>query len=169
LTSSPPSAPSEDITRDQLHIYAVGFQELTGQRADILEVLNLDQKGKNVREMVNESLLTEIRDKDRRGRRRSAYQPAAPPPALVLDVRRLRPGRPVQESPVIVIDRFIEPCYSERSFDSLGRGRGGHDRSADHIKALVRAHAAGDESGFYSVALQMAAGRGPAWAKPVRR
>jgi len=29
--------------------------------------------------------------------------------------------------------------------------------SADHIKALVRAHAAGDESGFYSVALQMAA------------
>jgi SpoVK/Ycf46/Vps4 family AAA+-type ATPase len=30
--------------------------------------------------------------------------------------------------------------------------------SADHIKALVRAHAAGDEIGFYSVALQMAAG-----------
>ena len=29
--------------------------------------------------------------------------------------------------------------------------------SADHIKALVRAHAAGDEPGFYSVALQMAA------------
>ena len=30
--------------------------------------------------------------------------------------------------------------------------------SADHIKALVCGHAAGDESGFYSVALQMAAG-----------
>ena len=29
--------------------------------------------------------------------------------------------------------------------------------SADHIKALVRAHAAGDEASFYSVALQMAA------------
>ena len=29
--------------------------------------------------------------------------------------------------------------------------------SADHIKALVRAHAAGDEANFYSVALQMAA------------
>jgi len=29
--------------------------------------------------------------------------------------------------------------------------------SADHIKALIRAHAAGDESSFYSVALQMAA------------
>ena len=32
--------------------------------------------------------------------------------------------------------------------------------SADHIKALVRAHAAGDEASFYSVALQMAAQRG---------
>ncbi|ACZ00409.1 AAA family ATPase [Thermomonospora curvata] len=29
--------------------------------------------------------------------------------------------------------------------------------SADHVKALVRAHAAGDEEGFYAVALQMAA------------
>jgi hypothetical protein len=29
--------------------------------------------------------------------------------------------------------------------------------SADHIMALARAHGAGDESGFYSVALQMAA------------
>ena len=36
-------AQTEDITRDQLHIYAVGFQELTSQRADVLEVLNLDQ------------------------------------------------------------------------------------------------------------------------------
>ena len=56
-------AQTEDITRDQLHIYAVGFQELTGQRADVLEVLNLDQKGKTTRELVNDSLLTEIRDK----------------------------------------------------------------------------------------------------------
>jgi SpoVK/Ycf46/Vps4 family AAA+-type ATPase len=29
--------------------------------------------------------------------------------------------------------------------------------SADHVKALLRAHASGDENGFYSVALQMAA------------
>ena len=56
-------AQAEDITRDQLHIYAVGFQELTGQRADVLEVLNLDQKGKTTRELVNDSLLTGIRDK----------------------------------------------------------------------------------------------------------
>ena len=56
-------AQTEDITRDQLHIYAVGFQELTGQRADVLEVLNLDQKGGTTRELVNDSLPAEIRDK----------------------------------------------------------------------------------------------------------
>jgi len=56
-------AQAEDITRDQLHIYAVGFQELTGQRADVLEVLNLDQNGKATRELVNDSLLGEIKSK----------------------------------------------------------------------------------------------------------
>ena len=40
--------------------------------------------------------------------------------------------------------------------------------SADHVKALVRAHASGDESGFYSVALQLAAQAGPARTKPLR-
>ena len=117
-------AQAEDITRDQLHIYAVGFQELTGQRADVLEVLNLDQKGKTTRELVNDSLLTEHPGQNRRRRRGPARQPAAPPSSLVLDVRGLRPSRPLQESPVIVIDHFIEPCYAGRSFDSSGRGRG---------------------------------------------
>ena len=56
-------AQPEDITRDQLHIYAVGYQELTGQRADVLEVLNLDDKGKTTRELVNDSLLSEAKDK----------------------------------------------------------------------------------------------------------
>ncbi len=56
-------AQAEDITRDQLHVYAVGYQELTGRRADVLEVLNLDEKGKTTREMVNDSLLTDIKDK----------------------------------------------------------------------------------------------------------
>ena len=105
-------AQAEDITRDQLHIYAVGFQELTGQRADVLEVLNLDQNGKATRELVNDSLLGEIKSKIAVSWRRSASQPPPTSPALVHDVRRLRPGRPVQESPVTVIDRFIEPCYA---------------------------------------------------------
>ncbi|MEP7021060.1 MAG: PD-(D/E)XK nuclease family protein [Pseudonocardiales bacterium] len=32
-------AQAEDVTRDQLHIYAVGYQELTGKSADVIEVL----------------------------------------------------------------------------------------------------------------------------------
>jgi DNA helicase-2/ATP-dependent DNA helicase PcrA len=56
-------AQTEDITRDQLHIYAVGYQELTGERADVLEVLNLDEKGKTTRELVNDALLSEIKNK----------------------------------------------------------------------------------------------------------
>ena len=48
------------IEVDGIEVRPAGQAEL---RADVLEVLNLDQKGKNVREMVNESLLTEIRDK----------------------------------------------------------------------------------------------------------
>ena len=56
-------AQADDITRDQLHTYAVGYQELTGRRADVLEVLNLDEKGKTTRELVNDTLLDEIRGK----------------------------------------------------------------------------------------------------------
>jgi DNA helicase-2/ATP-dependent DNA helicase PcrA len=56
-------AQAEDITRDQLHIYAVGYQELTGQRADLLEVLNLDEEAASTREVVDDALLGAIRTK----------------------------------------------------------------------------------------------------------
>jgi DNA helicase-2/ATP-dependent DNA helicase PcrA len=56
-------AQADDITRDQLHIYAVGYQELTGERADLIEVLNLDEAADSKREVVNETLLTDIRTK----------------------------------------------------------------------------------------------------------
>lgn len=56
-------AQAEDVTRDQLHVYAVGYQELTGSSADVIEVLNVDEKGKTTREPVNEPLLDAVRDK----------------------------------------------------------------------------------------------------------
>jgi DNA helicase-2/ATP-dependent DNA helicase PcrA len=56
-------AQAEDVTRDQLHVYAVGYQELTGQSADLIEVLNLDEKGKTTREPVNDPLLAAVRTK----------------------------------------------------------------------------------------------------------
>ena len=54
-------AQDEDVTRDQLHVYAVGYEELTGERADLIEVLNLDEEGKTIREEVEDPLLTAVR------------------------------------------------------------------------------------------------------------
>jgi DNA helicase-2/ATP-dependent DNA helicase PcrA len=58
-------AQAEDITLDQLHVYVVGYQELTGERADLVEVLNLDKKADSRREVVNDELLSSIRAKIR--------------------------------------------------------------------------------------------------------
>ena len=58
-------AQDEDVTRDQLHVYAVGYQELTGERADLIEVLNLDEEGKTIRELVEDQLLSDVRDRIR--------------------------------------------------------------------------------------------------------
>jgi DNA helicase II / ATP-dependent DNA helicase PcrA len=54
-------AQDEDVTRDQLHVYAVGYEELTGERADLIEVLNLDEEGKTIREEIEEPLLVGVR------------------------------------------------------------------------------------------------------------
>lgn len=58
-------AQPEEVTRDQLHVYAVGYEELTGSNADLIEVLNLDEAGKSTREEVEASLLTEVRERIR--------------------------------------------------------------------------------------------------------
>jgi DNA helicase-2/ATP-dependent DNA helicase PcrA len=51
-------AQEEDITRSQLHIYAMGYQQLAGQSADLVEIYNLDEGvGAAVRELVDEKLL----------------------------------------------------------------------------------------------------------------
>lgn len=57
---------AEEITRDQLHVYAVGYQELTGERADLVEVLNLDERAASKREVVDDASLAGIRTKIRR-------------------------------------------------------------------------------------------------------
>ena len=54
-------AQAEDVTRDQLHVYAVGYEELTGQNADLIEVLNLDEAGKSTREEVEQGLLSDVK------------------------------------------------------------------------------------------------------------
>ena len=56
---------SEDVTRDQLHVYALGYKELTGKSADLIEVLNLDEEGKTTREPVDDPLMISVRHKIR--------------------------------------------------------------------------------------------------------
>jgi len=43
----------------------VGYQELTGKSADLIEVLNRDEKGKTTREPVDAPLLRAVRDRIR--------------------------------------------------------------------------------------------------------
>lgn len=59
-------AQAEDVTRAQLHTYAIGYQQLTGENADLVEVLNLDKAGRNVRELVDRRMLTETEEAIRR-------------------------------------------------------------------------------------------------------
>jgi DNA helicase-2/ATP-dependent DNA helicase PcrA len=49
-------AQDEDVSRTQLHIYALGYRELTGTSADLIEIYNLDEKGKHQREQVSPAL-----------------------------------------------------------------------------------------------------------------
>lgn len=49
-------AQAEDLSQKQLHIYAVGYEQLSGRRADLIEVHNLD-KGGAKREIVDEALM----------------------------------------------------------------------------------------------------------------
>lgn len=51
-------AQAEDITQRQLHVYAVGYEQLTGKRADMIEIHNLDQGGAK-RELVDDKLTQE--------------------------------------------------------------------------------------------------------------
>jgi DNA helicase-2/ATP-dependent DNA helicase PcrA len=59
-------AQAEDVTRAQLNTYAMGYRDLTGKNADLIEVLNLDAKGKSIREQIDEDLITETRENIRK-------------------------------------------------------------------------------------------------------
>ncbi len=57
-------AQDEETTQEQLHLYALGYQQLTGESADLIEIYNLDEgAGASVRELIDRSLLTSIESK----------------------------------------------------------------------------------------------------------
>lgn len=47
-------AQAEAVTETQLHIYALGYQELTGRRADKVEIYELDQRARKPRAVDDE-------------------------------------------------------------------------------------------------------------------
>ena len=61
-------AQAENVTDTQLHIYALGYQELTGRNADFVEVYNLDERKKKPRS-VDEEFIEEVRHDVRRAAR----------------------------------------------------------------------------------------------------
>jgi DNA helicase-2/ATP-dependent DNA helicase PcrA len=54
-------AQEEDVTRMQLHSYAIGYEQLSGANANVVEIHNLDENGRSVRELVDEDMLTRTR------------------------------------------------------------------------------------------------------------
>jgi len=55
-------AQPEDVTETQLHIYALGYQELTGRNADYVEIYNLDERKRKPRS-VDEDFLDDVKTK----------------------------------------------------------------------------------------------------------
>lgn len=55
-------AQPEEVTETQLHIYALGYQELTGRTADYVEIYNLDNREKKPRS-VDEDFLDDVKTK----------------------------------------------------------------------------------------------------------
>ena len=55
-------AQDEDLTEDQLHIYALGYEELTGSRADYVEIYELDEQRRKTR-TVDDDFIADVKDK----------------------------------------------------------------------------------------------------------
>jgi DNA helicase-2/ATP-dependent DNA helicase PcrA len=53
-------AQAEDVTETQLHIYALGYKELTGRSADFVEIYNLDNREKKPRS-VDDDLIEDVK------------------------------------------------------------------------------------------------------------
>jgi DNA helicase-2/ATP-dependent DNA helicase PcrA len=58
-------AQAEDVTETQLHIYALGYQELTGRNADYVEIYELDKQRQN-RRSVDDEFIDDVK-RDVRG------------------------------------------------------------------------------------------------------
>lgn len=69
-------AQAEDVTETQLHVYALGYQELTGRRPDYVEVYELDERRRKPRS-VDDDFIADVKVKVR-GAAASLRQGALP-------------------------------------------------------------------------------------------
>lgn len=53
-------AQAEEVTETQLHTYALGYEELTGRRADDVEICNLDE-GKGRPRGVDDDVISDVK------------------------------------------------------------------------------------------------------------
>jgi DNA helicase-2/ATP-dependent DNA helicase PcrA len=80
LKSSDRAQP-EDVTEAQLHVYALGYQELTGRRPDYVEIYELDERKRKPRS-VDDDFIADVKSKVRDAAQalRTATLPPAPAP-----------------------------------------------------------------------------------------
>jgi len=74
-------AQPEDVTEAQLHVYALGYQDLTGRRPDYVEIYELDERKRKPRS-VDDDFIDDVRARTREAADalRSGQLPAAPAP-----------------------------------------------------------------------------------------
>jgi DNA helicase-2/ATP-dependent DNA helicase PcrA len=74
-------AQPEDVTEAQLHVYALGYQDLTGRRPDYVEIYELDERKRKPRS-VDEDFISDVKAKvrDAADALRTATLLAAPAP-----------------------------------------------------------------------------------------
>ncbi len=72
-------AQPEDVTEAQLHVYALGYQDLTGRRPDYVEIYELDERKRKPRS-VDDDFISDVKSKVRDAAEalRRATLPAAP-------------------------------------------------------------------------------------------
>ncbi len=74
-------AQPEEVTEAQLHVYALGYQDLTGRRPDFVEIYELDERKRKPRS-VDDDFIDDVKSKVRDAAEalRTATLPAAPAP-----------------------------------------------------------------------------------------
>jgi DNA helicase-2/ATP-dependent DNA helicase PcrA len=85
LKSSDRAQP-EDVTETQLHVYALGYEELTGRRADYVEVYELDERKRKPRS-VDDDFIDDVKIKVRDAAQ-ALRQGNMPPLATVAKCRK---------------------------------------------------------------------------------